>query len=243
MRLMLCVAHIEKEAIPKSIKIYMKQFTSTIKPLLTGNNNSFTVDLQQGKRISHIALCFINKSNELFHASSCDFTGGFTSPTPATSETYINTNQINNLYQVYINFAGAKYPAYESVLCSSDGKSTVDLARAWYDTLLASDQLRDRCGSTIDFKTFLASPIFIWKTRQDIKWQSNTLNVTVNCKSATGLSYSSNINCFIMGLYDECYSLTFDNEYRVLTENLQSVALGEDKTIGILCKLFLMLKT
>ena len=110
MRLFLCMAHLAEESIPRSMTVYMKQFSPFVRPLLAGNNNSFTVDLKDYRRMSHIAICFVNKSNESFHQSPCDFTSGFSSldntGTLTTTETYSYKNQISNLYQLYINFGG-----------------------------------------------------------------------------------------------------------------------------------------
>ena len=57
----------------------------------------------------------------------------------------------------------------ESTLLTTNYISTGDMAKTWYETLVASDSFRDRDGSIIDFKTFLASPIMLWKTFQGIK--------------------------------------------------------------------------
>jgi hypothetical protein len=230
MRLMCCVAHLEKESIPRSLKLYMKQFSPFVRLLLTGNNNSFTVDFKQYRRISHIAICLINKSNETLQQSPCDFSGGFTSGTNNT-ETYISNNQVNNLYDVSINFGGTNYPMNKYTLMSTQYGSSSDMARAWYDMIVASDNLRDRAGSAVDFKTFLVSPIFLFKTFQDLKTATNTINVTINCRSsiptsATATSspnYTSNVNAFVLGLYDEVYSLTFEDEYRAITEDIGAV--------------------
>ena len=70
------MAHLAEESIPRSLTVYMKQFSPFVRPLLAANNNSFTVDLKDYRRMSHIAICFINKSNESFHQSPCDFTSG-----------------------------------------------------------------------------------------------------------------------------------------------------------------------
>ena len=238
MRLYLSVAHLDKMNIPRSVTIYMKQFSPFVRPLLTGNNNSFTVDLKQYRRMSHIAICFVNKSNEAFHQSPCDFSGGFTSLNNAgalqTTESYINTNQINNLYQVYISFGGNKYPMNDYTLLTTTYGVSTNLARAWYEMIVGSDSLRDRSGSLIDFKTWQASPIFLFKTFQSMETTNNTINVSINCRSvipnANGTtsqpSYTSNINAFILGLYDEVYSLVFDDQYRVVTESLDAVPIG-----------------
>ena len=51
----------------------------------------------------------------------------------------------------------------ETTLLTTNYLSTGDMAKTWYETLVASDSLRDRDGSILDFKTFLASPIMLWK--------------------------------------------------------------------------------
>ena len=238
MRLYCCVAHLEKESIPRSITIYMKQFSPFIRPLLTGNNNSFTVDLKQYRRMSHIAICFINKSNEAFHMSPCDFSAGFTAVNNVgalqNTESYVTTNQINNLFQVWINFGGVKYPMNDYTLMTTTYGQSGDMARCWYEYIVNSDSLRDRAGSMVDFKTFQVSPIFLFKTFQDLETSTNTINVTINCRSAipnadgttTVPSYTSNINAFICGLYDEFYKLDFDEQYRVVSERLDATPLG-----------------
>ena len=46
MKLFLCMAHLAEESIPRSMTVYMKQFSPFVRPLLAGNNNSFTVDIK-----------------------------------------------------------------------------------------------------------------------------------------------------------------------------------------------------
>ena len=123
-----------------------------------------------------------------------------------------------------------------TLLTTTNGTSTdMARARAWYEMIVASDSLRDRSGSLMDFKTWQTNPIFLWKTFQDMKTTNNTINVTINCRSViptstpgvtTAPNYTSNINAFIFGLYDEYYSLTFDDQYRVLTETLDATPIG-----------------
>ena len=238
MCLFLCMADLAEESIPRSLTVYMKQFSPFVRPLLAANNNSFTVDLKDYRRMSHIAICFINKSNESFHQSPCDFTSGFTSldnnNALTSAETYQFKNQISNLYQLYIIFGGTKYPMSEATLLTTNYLDTGDMARSWYETLVASDSLRDRDGSLIDFKTFLASPIFLWKTFQGLKQTTNNINVTINCSSqiptdfnaTTAPAYNSNINAFCLGLYDEMYKLQFDDQYRCISEDLDSTPIG-----------------
>ena len=38
-RLFLCMAHLGEESIPRSLTVYMKQFSPYVRPLLAGNNN------------------------------------------------------------------------------------------------------------------------------------------------------------------------------------------------------------
>ena len=108
----------------------------------------------------------------------------------------------------------------ESTLLTTNYLSTGDMAKSWYETLVASDSLRDRDGFILDFKTFLASPIMLWKTFQGIKQTTNTINITINCRSQiptdfatfTAPAYTSNINAFVLGLYDEFYKCIFDDK-------------------------------
>ena len=105
-----------------------------------------------------------------------------------------------------------------------------DMARCWYEMIVASDSLRDRSGAMVDFKTFQVSRILLWKAFQDLETSTNTINVTINCRSVipasttttTATSYNSNINAFILGLYNEMYSLVFDEQYRCVSEKLRN---------------------
>ena len=233
MKLYLNMAHIYPDSIPRSYTMYMKQFSPFVRQLQNGNNNSFTIDLKQWRRISHIAIAFINKSNEAFHYSPCDFSSGFTAynnanpPVLQNVETYNTTNQIANLYQVYITFAGVKYPMndYTLLMTNNNGLSN-DLSRAWYDYLVASDSLRDRAGNLLDFKSWQVTPIFLWKTFQDIKTTNNTINVTINVRQIQNPNYNSNANVLVCGLYDEYYNLVFDDKYRVTDEKLDATPIG-----------------
>ena len=137
-----------------------------------------------------------------------------------STETYQFKNQISNLYQLYIIFGGTKYPMSEATLLTTNYLDTGDMARSWYETLVASDSLRDRDGSLLDFKTFLASPMFLWKTFQGLKQTTNNINVT-GINTLTAPACNSNINAFVLGLYDEMYKLQFD-DHRMISEDLES---------------------
>ena len=222
------MAHIAESSVPRGIyTIYMKQFSPFLRNLGTGNNNSFTVDLKQYRRMSHIAIAFINMTNETFHMSPTDFSSGFSayggSPIALQAVETKNINdQLSNLYQIYITFAGIKYPMNDyTLLTMADNFHANDLSRAWYDYLLACDSLRDRSGNLLDFKSWQVSPIFLWKTFQDIKTTNNVVNVTVNCRSNATNSYSgSNTNVFLCGFYDEYYKMEFDDQARCIYETL-----------------------
>ena len=104
MKLYVQMAHIAESSVPRGIyTIYMKQFSPFLRNLGTGNNNSFTVDLKQYRRMSHIAIAFINLTNETFHMSPTDLSSVFTaySGNPSTLQA-VETNNINdqlsNLY-------------------------------------------------------------------------------------------------------------------------------------------------
>ena len=94
----------------------MKQFSPFLRNLGTGNNNSFTVDLRQYRRMSYIAVTMINLVNEPFHISPTDLSSGFSAynnaspPALQAVETKNINDQLSNLYQIYITFAGVKYP-------------------------------------------------------------------------------------------------------------------------------------
>ena len=189
--------------------------------------------------MSHIAICFVKKSNEAIHQSPCDFSSGFTSLNNAgilqNTETCLSTNQISNLFQVYLYFGGTKYPMNDYTLLTTSYGMSTDMARAWYEMIVASDSLRDRSGSLIDFKTWQSNPIFLWKTFQDMKTTSNTINVAINCRSViptatpgvtTAPNYTLNINAFIFGLYDEYNKVELDDQYRCISETLDATPFG-----------------
>jgi hypothetical protein len=185
--------------------------------------------------MSHIAIAFINLTNETFHMSPTDFSSGFSAwgGSPSTLQTVEAKNindQLSNLYQIYITFAGIKYPMNDyTLLTTGDNFHANDLSRAWYDYLLACDSLRDRSGNLLDFKSWQVSPIFLWKTFQDIKTTNNVVNVTVNCRSNATNSYSgSNTNVFLCGFYDEYYKMEFDDQARCISETLDATPFGVD---------------
>ena len=74
----------------------------------------------------------------------------------------------------------------------------------------------------------------LWKTFQGIKQTTNTINITINCRSQiptdfaafTAPAYTSNFNAFVLGIYDEFYKCVFDNHNCCISEDLDATPIA-----------------
>jgi hypothetical protein len=166
------------------------------------------------RRITHIAVAFITGvagGAPGFHYSPTDFSSGFSTAANAPIET-LNTNDAQtNLTQVSVTYGGITYPQSTYSLITNNN-SNFDLQKAFSDYTIFTDSIRDRSGSLLSFSKWQANQIYVFKTRQGLNAQNSNCYVTVNCSTVP-----VNCNIFVLGLYDEWITITYD-EFSRITE-------------------------
>ena len=112
MKLYLARAHVL--SIPRNIKhtYHLKQFSTYWSSLANpGNNNNFSFSFKENRRISHIAIAFVNTSGSgttFGKYSPTDFSSGFS--ITGDTETKNTTDALSNISKLVVNFCGNIYP-------------------------------------------------------------------------------------------------------------------------------------
>ena len=216
-------------SIPKEINI--KQFDSVLHPITAGTHDEFNVSFKKNRRVTHIALAFVQKKANI-KTTTTDFSSGFcigagvtangvttdTSSAVAITEDIVYSNSpIFQLSNIRIEYAGAVYPFqpyninFDHTNRSAGGNVTPYVSgnnqRIYYDYCNFSDQLRDRSGALLSQEQHQISPIFIWKTFQNPNNDDNGCTITLDFKSGI-----TGCNCIVVGYYDETFQLMYNDQ-------------------------------
>ena len=93
-----------------------------------------------------------------------------------------------------------------------------DQQKAFTDYTVFIDAIRDRAGSLLSFSQWQANQIYVFKLKQNMNTTTGDCYVTVN----TTANVASPTNAFIMGLYDEYLTLTYDEYSRITSLKIDS---------------------
>ena len=198
-------------------QIYIKQYSSTLHTI-TGTHDEWNVDFKKMRRLTHIALAFVQKKGTMKSAPT-DLSSGFyigatnggtdTPNAAAVTEAITQSGSpIMQLQNLRIEYAGAVYP-YQPYEYNFDfkttGVSSKGTYRSFYDFCNFSDGLRDRNGILLDASQYMVSPIVLFKTFQAPNNDDNTCLIVADFKTNI-----TNCNILAMGFYDEVCRLNFD---------------------------------
>ena len=204
MKLYLCRGHLTKMFIPRNrtLTYYMKQFSPVLAQITATSSTRITDSLISECRMTHIIIAFLNNKTD-YKYSPTDFSSGFT--IAGDTETKNTTDPLSLIKNVRITFANNTYPQ-EQFLLTNDAVNTNDQSRAFTDYTLACDALRSQSGSLMNFSQWQNNQMYVYKLKHSLNNTSGNVSVLVEL-TATPATTS---NCFILGLYDEYFTMKFD---------------------------------
>ena len=183
-------------------EIYVKQYTSTLHALTSGTHDEFNIDFKKNRRVTHMAMAFVQKKSQL-KTTQTDFSSGFyigaagaggvdvPAPTATTEAIVYSNSPIAQLSNVRIEYAGTVYPfqpyAYNFDYTTYNTNSPFlsnSTYRAYYDFCNFSDGLRDRNGVLLNSSQYMIAPIILFKTYQNPNNDHNTCLVSIDFKNS-----------------------------------------------------------
>ena len=233
-KMYICRAHVNNTHVPRSMSL--TYYTKGIVTYCTQyNNNANQLNFNapmvtpKGRRLTHIAICFVTNPGTQFKSSPTDLSSGFTNAVPEV----VNTTDMQSLIQlVSITYGGYTLPQAQYNLTYTQNNNnnvpgatpstTNDLQKAFSDFTIFTDSFRDRVGSTLSFSKWLAQQIYVFKTRQDMNITSSDVQVVIRC--ITPPTVSSNV--YVIGLYDEYITMRYDEFARVTDVDTDGSAPG-----------------
>ena len=177
----------------------------------TGTSNNFTFSFKEGRRISHIAIAFVNNTGTTFKYTPTDFSSGFTIGT--TAETQNTTDGESNLSKLSVLYGGNMYPMSPYNLRNDQPapgviSTTNDMMKAYMEYVINTDSLRDRNGALLDYSSWQIQQVYVFKTRQSIENVSNSCSINCEVKASNA---GQTTNIFVLGLYDEFLTIGLDH--------------------------------
>jgi len=205
----------------------LKQFSSLLHAISSGNHDEFIVETKRNRRVSHICIAFTQPKNSSLKTTQTVFDAGFsmsaqTTGQPSTTENIIGgttgvvtgsieapvylNSPIINLSYLRIEFGGATMPQTPYTFnfnwttngIKSGKNNSYDVLRAYNDYLNATDAFRDRAGCMLSFEQWLVSPIFVFKSHQVPNADTSTALVSIDFTNSAGSNTAFNNS----GLYN-----------------------------------------
>ena len=211
----------------------LKQFSSLLHAVPNGTHDEFNVEFKRMRRITHIALAFVQKKASM-KCTQTDFSSGYyigtagaggvdTPNAGATNDAMVYSNSpITQLLNMRVEYGSNVYPItpytlnFDSTANMNTPYISNDLYRCYYDMITMSDGLRDRSGHLLSMDAFTIQPIICFKTHQAPNTDSNTCLVSLDFKNSI-----TNANVLVVGMYDESLILDFDQYATLVDAKLQ----------------------